>query len=250
MRSEKNKFLILVCGLCSLAAFAGLAAHRFATGILKPALFESLLILTVCLVFFTRRNVAEFFLGLSRPVKAFSAVFFLLILTGQAASVNSAAFPFVSWTMYGAPKTGPVAQFLEYRGIAASGKRVFLSPGRLFPSLKRNMLDANLERLSGAFGPDDGPSTLPDAREDRLPRWLKDAGGFLRPHLKLDRGEMKKRAGEILEALALRHNRAHPGDPVLAVEIVRGRVDIGQKPRPFPVYEILGVYELSERRFR
>jgi hypothetical protein len=247
MRLEKNKPLSVLCGLWLAATILGLTAHRFSPSILRPALLEALLIFALMFTFFNLPPVMRFIFSLPKPLKIFSAVFFFLLLAGQAISINTASFPFVSWSMYAQTDPGPIARFIECRGVLRSGARVVLSAERLYPSVRKNMLGASISRHSRAFESDLGP--LEDKKVLRA-GILGRLNDFLRPYPKLGKDEMKKRMGEIFEALAHKYNSAHPGDPIMAVELVRGNVNIDDTPDPRPVYEIMAVYDLAERRFR
>lgn len=138
------------------------------------------------------------FARLDPPYRAALTLMASSALAGHFA-LDSRVFPFVNWYMYTAPVSGDPVVF-EYDGLRRSGETIPLvfsrylgtqSAGRLMEALRRQV--CRLQAL-----PDDAAEKLAARREHEL----------------------------ALRAIAGRHNRRHPEDPVATVLVSERTISI------------------------
>jgi hypothetical protein len=149
--------------------------------------------------------------GLEQPYRAALTALIGSALTGHFA-LSSWTFPFVNWYMYTAPVEGDPVVF-EYDAVLAGGATIPLvfsrflgtqSAGRLMEALRRQV--CHLQALP------EGAEKAAARREHEL----------------------------ALRAIAARHNRRQPRDPVVTVVVSERTISIrsGEKSRPRTLWEV------------
>ena len=189
----RNRPLALQFACLCLPVLAVACVMNYVTGFeVKRTFFEGTGILTILLIFVTRKPVYMFLKTLPHPHRCFAMVFFLVLFLSHLVYKPRTTFPFVSWDMYATSMTSNEATFYQYRGLGASREAITINPSRLFPPLKGSLI-LELERRFKS---------------------LQKAGDETQ-----DSVEQKKQLREILSSIGHRYNRVQPDNPISALEV-------------------------------
>lgn len=212
----------------------------------KMALLEGLLILAAVLIYLGIRSMRTFVRQLSSAWLIFLAIFFTASIFSQLAEINEVVFPFTSWHMYAVTSKTQTVNFQEYQGLTTSGERVNLNPSRYFPLLQRGMLTFEMIYLGKAFAQKEEVPVPPKEPASSLKKRLAQRIRiFLADHPPVEREERKRRLKMFFEVLLRRHNQVHTSDPLRAVEIIQGTVDLDSMPHPFVTRRMVVRYEVN-----
>lgn len=130
--------------------------------------------------------------GLPRSYKLTLLVLGLALLSGQFLGGGPHTYPFVRWAMFNDPVLE--ARATIYEGITTSGNRVLLRPMSLVPSMRNGRFTS---RLRFSYEAAAQRSTSED-----------------------ENTEGSTEFDQLLQSIARVHNRSHPDDPIVAVEVL------------------------------
>lgn len=212
----------------------------------KAAFLEGSLILVAVLIYLGIRSVRMFVRQLPFAWLIFLAIFFPASIFSQVAEINEVVFPLTSWYMYAVTNKTQTLDFQEYQGLTASGQRVDLNPLRYFPLLQRSMLTFEMIYLGKAFKPKEempvSPSETAKSFKKRIAQKIRV---FLADHPPVEQEERKRRLKQFFEVILHRYNQIHTSDPLRAVEIIQGTVDLDTLPRPLVTRQMVARYEVN-----
>ncbi len=151
--------------------------------------------------------VRRFVSRIPQPHRWGYALLLTALLTGQIAGEDRGLFPLVRWHMYSKPLDPKNITATRYAGVTASGKRILLNPGTLYPSLGYGSLRLHnrLELL--------GKASIEMEHTEHAE-------------------EVQRRLQGMLCALARRHNQIAAHEKVVRVELWHARLNVRQKPAP------------------
>lgn len=165
--------------------------------LLAGSMAEIAAVFAVLILLVNFRSAQRAMDGLPLLMRAFLLLLALVSVVAQEAKIRHLTFPFVDWRMYSDSHRGPLLTFQHYDGVRFDGTRIPLSLGREVRSLDEWRLYTRLEAMTRDMSTSAGPDGLdPD------------------DHL-----------AELLRGLARIHNRRHPDEPIVAIELLDVTVD-------------------------
>ena len=209
---------------------------------------EGFCLLLVILILFSFESLRVYFLRLPKPHKMMAIVLFFCMVVSHLIIQPRATFPFISWSMFSspAPKTQEVIVY-EYVGIDQFGNQRVINPTRLFKTLAHGriarMLDERVEDIlvgletekkgipkhpvfvlqtPGVWASDE--VNVPNTQLRKILSPLKKRAILKKADISLE--EQQKQLNETLIAIGKMYNRKSPHNPIHAIEIRRGKVNL------------------------
>jgi len=160
--------------------------------VVEPAgsVLETLLILSAFAILLRHAPVVSSFRAASAGYRMFALAALGVFLVGHIADANT--FPLVEWGMYSRVHDGDDPTYEEYMATLASGAKEEFHPAALFPGLRNARIMRNLQLHVKALRRGDAPERLAQRR------------GIYHA---------------TLAALVRIHNRRHPEDPIVGLEV-------------------------------